>query len=147
MVISCDKIFLLVSKYMSLWSWTSLELAIIGGICVSQTHLVFFIQQSWLTILILHSRLILFADKTSMNSSTQWRLPWLEWSVVPSWEWKDQLPSRGWEACDAPSCPGQLVSRNAQCVFKWSSKWWAICHLPCNISYVNQDCDKFFTVT
>ena len=32
MVISCDKIFLLVSKYLSLWSWPSLELAIIGGI-------------------------------------------------------------------------------------------------------------------
>ena len=31
-VISCDKIFLLVSKYLSLWSWPSLELAIIGGI-------------------------------------------------------------------------------------------------------------------
>ena len=42
MVISCDKIFLLVSKYMFLWSWPSLELAIIGGICVSQTHLAFF---------------------------------------------------------------------------------------------------------
>ena len=78
-------------------------------------------------------KIMLFADKTSMNSSTQWRLPWLEWSVVPLWEWKDQLPSKGWEACDAPSCPGQLVSRNAQCVFKWSSKWWAICRLPCNI--------------
>mgnify|MGYP003690552619 CR=1 FL=1 len=39
-VISCDKIFSLVSKYMSLWSWPSLELAIIGGIWVSQTHLV-----------------------------------------------------------------------------------------------------------
>ena len=39
--ISCDKIFLLVSRYLSLWPWPSLELAIIGGICVSQTHLVF----------------------------------------------------------------------------------------------------------
>ena len=39
-VISCDKIFLLVSKYLSLRFWTSLELSIIGGICVSQTHLV-----------------------------------------------------------------------------------------------------------
>ena len=40
MSISCDKILLLVSKYLSLWPWASLELAIIGGICVSQTHLV-----------------------------------------------------------------------------------------------------------
>ena len=33
MSISCDKIFLLVSKYLALmWSWSSLELAIIGGI-------------------------------------------------------------------------------------------------------------------
>ena len=43
MVISCDKIFLLVSKYLSLWAWPSLKLAIIGGICVSQTHLVHFL--------------------------------------------------------------------------------------------------------
>ena len=28
----CDQMFLLVSKYLSLWSWPSLELAIIGGI-------------------------------------------------------------------------------------------------------------------
>ena len=41
MVISCDKIFLLISKYLSLWSWPSMELAIICGICVSQTHLVY----------------------------------------------------------------------------------------------------------
>ena len=41
MSISCDKIFLLVSRYLSLWHWPSLELVIIGGICVSQTHLVF----------------------------------------------------------------------------------------------------------
>ena len=41
-VISRDKIFLLVSKYLSLWLWPSLELVIIGGICVSQTHLVLY---------------------------------------------------------------------------------------------------------
>ena len=43
MSISCDKIFLLVSRYLFLWPWPSLELAIIRGIwgiCVSQTHLV-----------------------------------------------------------------------------------------------------------
>ena len=40
MSISCDMIVLLVSRYLSLWTWPSLELAIIGGICVSQTHLV-----------------------------------------------------------------------------------------------------------
>ena len=40
MIISCDKVFLLVSRYSSLWPWPSLELALIGGICVSQTHLV-----------------------------------------------------------------------------------------------------------
>ena len=40
MSISCDKIYLLVSRYLSLWPWPSLELAIIGSICVSQTHLV-----------------------------------------------------------------------------------------------------------
>ena len=34
--ISSDMIFVLVSRYLSLW--TSLELAFIGGICVSQTH-------------------------------------------------------------------------------------------------------------
>ena len=39
--ISCDKIFLLVSRYLSSWPWKSLELAIIRGHCVSQTHLVF----------------------------------------------------------------------------------------------------------
>ena len=33
-------LILLVSRYLSLWPWQSLELAIIGGICVSQTHLV-----------------------------------------------------------------------------------------------------------
>ena len=32
MVISCDKILLLVSKYLSLWSWPSLELANFGGV-------------------------------------------------------------------------------------------------------------------
>ena len=42
MSISCDKIFLLLSKYLSLWPRPSMELAIIGGICVSQTHLVFY---------------------------------------------------------------------------------------------------------
>ena len=41
MSISCDKIFLLVSRYLSLWPWPSLELAFIRGICVSQTHVVF----------------------------------------------------------------------------------------------------------
>ena len=41
MVISCDKIYLLVSKYLSLWSSPALELAIIGGICVLRTHLDF----------------------------------------------------------------------------------------------------------
>ena len=46
MSISCDKIFLLVSKYLSLRLRPSLELDIIGGICVSQTHLVLFIS-SW----------------------------------------------------------------------------------------------------
>ena len=40
MSISCDKIFLLASRYLSLWPWPSLELAIIRGICISQTHLV-----------------------------------------------------------------------------------------------------------
>ena len=40
MGISCGKIFLLESKYMSLWSWPSLELPIIRAICVSHTHLV-----------------------------------------------------------------------------------------------------------
>ena len=40
-VISCDKIFLLVSKYLSLWSWPSSELAIIGGI-VFHKHILFF---------------------------------------------------------------------------------------------------------
>ena len=39
MSISCDKIFLLVSRYLSLWPWPSLEFAIIGDICVSQTPL------------------------------------------------------------------------------------------------------------
>ena len=36
--IFCDKIFLLVSRYLSLWPWPAVELAIIVGICVSQTH-------------------------------------------------------------------------------------------------------------
>ena len=42
MVISCIKIFLLASKYLSLWSWSSLELASHRGIWVFflQTHLV-----------------------------------------------------------------------------------------------------------
>ena len=41
--ISCDKIFVhvLVSWYLSLGPWQSLELAIIGSICVSPTHLVY----------------------------------------------------------------------------------------------------------
>ena len=39
-IISCDKIFLLVSKYLSLWSWPLLELAIIGGI-VFHKHILF----------------------------------------------------------------------------------------------------------
>ena len=38
--ISCDKFFVLVSRYLSLWPWPSLGLATIEGICVSQTHLV-----------------------------------------------------------------------------------------------------------
>ena len=42
MGIFCDEIFLLVSSYLSLWPWPSLELAIIGVICVSQTHLVIY---------------------------------------------------------------------------------------------------------
>ena len=42
MSISCNKIFLLVSRFLSLWPWPSLELAIIEGICVAQTDLVFF---------------------------------------------------------------------------------------------------------
>lgn len=40
MRISCYKIFLFVSGYLSLWFWPSLEWTIIGGICVSRTHLV-----------------------------------------------------------------------------------------------------------
>ena len=39
MSISCDNIFLLVSRYLFLWPWSSIELAIIGGIYVSETHL------------------------------------------------------------------------------------------------------------
>ena len=50
MSISYNKIFLLVSRYLSLWLWPSLELAILGGICVSQTHLVIFIIKIWLWI-------------------------------------------------------------------------------------------------
>ena len=41
MIISCDEFFLLVSRYLSSWPWLYLELVIIRGICVSQTHLVF----------------------------------------------------------------------------------------------------------
>ena len=41
MSISYDKTFELVSSYLSLWPWPSLELVIIRGICVSQAHLVF----------------------------------------------------------------------------------------------------------
>ena len=41
MSISCDKIFLLVSRYLFLWPWPSLELAIIGGICVYK-HILFY---------------------------------------------------------------------------------------------------------
>ena len=41
MSISCDK---LVSKYLSMWPWPSLELVIIWNICVSQTPLVHFIH-------------------------------------------------------------------------------------------------------
>ena len=40
----CDKNFLLVPKYLSLWSWPSLELAIIRVICVSQIHLVCYLR-------------------------------------------------------------------------------------------------------
>ena len=47
MNISCDKIILLVSRYLSLGPRPSLELAIIGGICVSQTHLVLFRKIGW----------------------------------------------------------------------------------------------------
>ena len=36
--ISCYKIFLLVSRYLSLWPWPFFELAIIWGICFSPTH-------------------------------------------------------------------------------------------------------------
>ena len=32
----------MVSKYLSLWTWQSMELVIFGGICVSQTHLIKF---------------------------------------------------------------------------------------------------------
>ena len=39
--LTSDKIFLLVAIYLSFWPWLSSELAIIGGICVSQTDLVF----------------------------------------------------------------------------------------------------------
>ena len=42
MSVSCDKIFLLVFRYLSLWPWPSLELATIGGICVSRTSCFFF---------------------------------------------------------------------------------------------------------
>ena len=35
MSISCDKIYVLISSYLSLWPWPSLELAITGSICVS----------------------------------------------------------------------------------------------------------------
>ena len=38
MIISCEKIFLFISKYLSLWFWPFLVLAIIGSICVSQTR-------------------------------------------------------------------------------------------------------------
>ena len=43
MIISCDKIFLLVTRILSLWPGPSLELAIIASICVSQAHLVLFV--------------------------------------------------------------------------------------------------------
>ena len=42
MSISRNKIFLLISIYLSLRPWPSLETTIIGGICVSQKHLVFY---------------------------------------------------------------------------------------------------------
>ena len=38
--LSCDKIILLVSRYLSLWPWPCLELAIIGGISFHK-HLLF----------------------------------------------------------------------------------------------------------
>ena len=41
MIISCGKIFLLVSRYLSFWSWSSLELAIIGTF-VFHKHVLFF---------------------------------------------------------------------------------------------------------
>ena len=40
MNISCCKDLCMVSRYLSLWPWPSLELAIVVDICVSLTHLV-----------------------------------------------------------------------------------------------------------
>ena len=47
MSISCDKIFLLVSRYLSLWPRPSSELAIIGGICVSVCFVQVLFSISW----------------------------------------------------------------------------------------------------
>ena len=48
-VISCDKIFLLVSEYLSLWSWPSLEFAIIGGI-VFHKHILLIMKWFWFSM-------------------------------------------------------------------------------------------------
>ena len=76
MSISCDKIFLLVSSYLSLWPWPSLELAIIWGIFVSQAHLVYslfflkLISKSCPTSSYFYLKNLLFSFKVKMSDAT-----------------------------------------------------------------------------
>ena len=82
MRISCDKIFLLLSRYLSLWPWLSLELVIIWGICISQTHLV----ENWMVLICktsspLHPRCFL----PILSKLAQWfRRRFVNWvNVIP----------------------------------------------------------------
>ena len=54
------------SKYLSLWSWSSLDLPISKGICVSQTHLV------WECF---------FQSQESMETSIYWNIYWNFWNI------------------------------------------------------------------
>ena len=69
MSISGDKIFLLVSRYLSLWPWPSLELAIIGAFVFHKHILLFFFQE--LEVLLMQNRT--FAAEIAHNVSSKKR--------------------------------------------------------------------------
>ena len=75
MSISCRKFFLLLSIYLSMWPRPSLELAIIGGKCVSQTHLVLFSNKKdylWIS----HKFLIIINENVLYKKDNNIKIKW-----------------------------------------------------------------------